>query len=908
YYFDEHEKAADALAGVRRCLAGLTDNVLKRQWYVFQALNALKLHERRAGTDGADTESVRAEIAPLVAEVETWAGLGPLLKPYLAFLHAERERVCGRFERARGLYLDAIESAHRHRYIFLEGHLNECLGEMQLANGRGPARPFLIEAARLYRRCRAERKEQRLYDRHPEYFEAEAAPPAAEVEATGAPSYALPQLDVGYLMRSALAISAEIEQEALLRRIMQTVIESSGAQHGYMLVAEGDHLRVRAESHAGGDGTVRTVNQRLEAVPGICAALVRYVLRTAQRVVLADASREGEFQDNPQVRALGLRSVLCLPVVKQARLIGALYLENRLAPAMFTPAGIQTTELLAAQAAISLENARLVEEMKSAEEELARERENLAVTLHSIGDAVIAADTESRVIMINRVAEGLTGWSQGEACGRPLGDVFRIENEKTGEPAEDPVRKALESGAVVGLANHTVLVSRDGRRFAIADSAAPIRGKGGGVLGVVLVFRDVTDERQAERERDVTIELLRIVNTSPDTAVLIDGVTRFFQEISGCEAVGVRLRDGCDYPYYASRGFPQEFVLAENRLGMRDDAGIAVKDGVGNPLLDCMCGNVICGRYDASKLFFTARGSFWTNSTTELLSATTAADRLDRMRDRCNGEGHESVALIALRVGDERLGLLQLNGRRKGLFSPAIIEAWERLADYLAVALAKANAEEALRASLAEKEILLKELAHRTKNNMQVIGGLISLQGSASADKKLLDALADTQDRIRAMALVHETLYRSGNFSSLNMKDYVEDLIKTIFRAQRGAGGPIRRNLDVEDILVSIDAALPCGLIINELVSNSLKHAFPDRKAGAIYLSLRRRGQTTELRYRDDGPGLPPGLDLARIKSLGLKLVYNLAVRQLRGTMEIRHDPVTEFVFAFDGFAHMERM
>ncbi|MDP1860770.1 MAG: AAA family ATPase [Gemmatimonadaceae bacterium] len=909
YYFGEHEKAADALAGVRRCLSGLTDNVLKRQWYVFQALNALKLHERGAGTDGVDRESVRAEIAPLVAEVETWAGLGPLLKPYLAFLHAERERVCGRFERARGLYLDAIESAHRHRYIFLEGHLNECLGEMQLANGRGPARPFFIEAARLYRCCWAERKEQHLCERHPEYFEPEAAPPAAEVEAPVAASYALPQLDVGYLMRSALAISAEIEQEALLRRIMQTVIESSGARHGYMLIAEGDHFRVRAESHAGGDGgAVRTVNHRLESVPGICTALVRYVLRTGQRLVLADASREGEFKDNPQVRALGLRSVLCLPVVKQARLIGALYLENRLAPAMFTPAGIQTTELLAAQAAISLENARLVEEMKRAEEDLDHERENLSVTLHSIGDAVIATDTENRVVVINRVAEELTGWPQAEACGRPLADVFRIVNEMTGGPAEDPVRKALESGAVVGLANHTVLVSRDGRRLSIADSAAPIRGKGGDVLGVVLVFRDVTDARQAEREREVTIELLRIVNTSPDTAVLIEGVTRFFQEISGCEAVGVRLRDGCDYPYYASRGFPQEFVLAENRLGMREDAGIAVKDGVGNPLLDCMCGNVICGRYDASKPFFTARGSFWTNSTTELLSAATAADRLDRMRDGCNGEGHESIALIALRAGEERLGLLQLNDRRKGLFSPAIIEAWERLADNLAVAIAKANAEEALRASLAEKEILLKELAHRTKNNMQVIGGLISLQGSASADKKLLDALADTQDRIRAMALVHENLYRSGNFSSVNMRDYVEDLIKAIFRAQRGADGPVQRNLDVEDLLVSIDAAVPCGLIINELVSNTLKHAFPDRKPGAIYLSLRRRCETTELRYRDDGPGLPRDLDLAQVRSLGLKLVYNLAVRQLRGTMEIRRDPATEFVFAFDSFSHMERM
>ena len=110
-----------------------------------------------------------------------------------------------------------------------------------------------------------------------------------------------------------------------------------------------------------------------------------------------------------------------------------------------------------------------------------------------------------------------------------------------------------------------------------------------------------------------------------------------------------------------------------------------------------MCGNVICGRFDPSKPFFTKRGSFWTNSTTELLASTTEADRQARTRNRCNGKGYESVALIPLRLGAESLGLLQLNDQRKGMFSPETIDLWERLADNLAVALAKCRAEEALR-------------------------------------------------------------------------------------------------------------------------------------------------------------------------------------------------------------------
>jgi PAS domain S-box-containing protein len=150
---------------------------------------------------------------------------------------------------------------------------------------------------------------------------------------------------------------------------------------------------------------------------------------------------------------------------------------------------------------------------------LADERERLAVTLQSIGDAVIATDTEGRVTTLNRVAEELTGWSQADAAGKPIGEVFRIVSEETGLPAEDPVRKVLALGTVVELANQVALVTRGGRQVSIADSAAPIRGRLGETLGVVLVFRDVTAERRAhdalrESEQRVRLKLENIL--SPD--------------------------------------------------------------------------------------------------------------------------------------------------------------------------------------------------------------------------------------------------------------------------------------------------------------------------------------------------------------------------------------------------------
>ena len=216
-------------------------------------------------------------------------------------------------------------------------------------------------------------------------------------------------------------------------------------------------------------------------------------------------------------------------------------------------------------------------------------------------------------------------------------------------------------------------------------------------IGRIRIYgTDITERKRAEGEREITIKFLELINEETDTADLVRAAATFFQEQSGCQAVGIRLREGDDFPYFEARGFPPEFIQSEDSLCARDGAGAMVRDDVGNPVIECMCGSVICRRFDPAKPFFTAHGSFWTNSTTELLASTMEADRQARTRNRCNGEGYESVALLPLRMGEERLGLLQLNDRRRGMFSAELIGLWERLADHLGVALAKLRAEEQL--------------------------------------------------------------------------------------------------------------------------------------------------------------------------------------------------------------------
>lgn len=210
------------------------------------------------------------------------------------------------------------------------------------------------------------------------------------------------------------------------------------------------------------------------------------------------------------------------------------------------------------------------------------------------------------------------------------------------------------------------------------------------------------NRQRAEEERAITVRLLKVVNEHDSLHDLCRAVTGLLRDEFDFEATGIRLRSGDDFPYFETSGFPAEFVQAENHLCQRDLDGNPVRDQSGIPVLDCMCGNVLCGRFDPSKPFFSARGSFWTNSTTELLATTSDADRMAQTRNRCNRDGYESVALVPLRVGQTAHGLLQFNDRRKGRFTPERIGLFERLADNLAIAIAHRHEQERVRQGQAQ--------------------------------------------------------------------------------------------------------------------------------------------------------------------------------------------------------------
>jgi PAS domain S-box-containing protein len=239
------------------------------------------------------------------------------------------------------------------------------------------------------------------------------------------------------------------------------------------------------------------------------------------------------------------------------------------------------------------------------------------------------------------------------------------------------------------------IIRKDGKLVAVDVTSSPFRYQGR--KAIYISIRDITDRKIAEEEKELTIRLLSLINEKTNKDDLVKATVDIFKKIGGFDAVGIRYKEGIDFPYLETSGFSDDFILKEKFLCNRKPDGNIELDGNMNPVLDCMCGNVLKCRFNPDLPFFTKYGSFWTNSTTELLCSTTEEDRQSRTRNRCNGEGYESVALIPLKFGKIIFGLLQLNDHRTGMFDLNRILFFERLTAYLSGAFSHFESQKILK-------------------------------------------------------------------------------------------------------------------------------------------------------------------------------------------------------------------
>ncbi|MEE9201560.1 MAG: histidine kinase dimerization/phosphoacceptor domain -containing protein, partial [Candidatus Brocadiales bacterium] len=209
------------------------------------------------------------------------------------------------------------------------------------------------------------------------------------------------------------------------------------------------------------------------------------------------------------------------------------------------------------------------------------------------------------------------------------------------------------------------------------------------------------------------------------------------------------------------------------------------------------------------------------------------------------------------------------------------------------------RAEELTRASLKEKEELLNEVHHRVKNNLQIISSLLDMRSMRTSNQEAIDLFTDARSKINAMSLIHSALYRSDRFDQICLEEHTRKLVEFLLYIY-ARGKDVTFDIKQSDVHLPVSQAIPCALVLNELVSNALKHGYREGQKGAIEISISRLpGEAVSIRVKDDGAGIPAEIDIFNVDSLGLKLVRNLVQKQLNGKIRVERNGGTEFTIEF---------
>ncbi len=743
------------------------------------------------------------------------------------------------------------------------------------------------------------------------------------------------------------------------------------------------------------------------------------------------------------------------------------------------------------------------------------------------------------IIDVNRAYVDITGISRENLIGKTMREI---------DPTiTDEVINRYTKVMTTGDADHFVYHSGTFDKFFEVSVYRPREGL------VATVLRDVSFIKITAERQELFNSILQTLNREDDTRVILQEILGLLKHHYRFDLVAMRLRHGDEFPYYLHEGFSENFIGPHSIPEAENECGKIPRDVGRASRFDCLCGLVINGLNGSTESFLTKGGSFWTNSLSELLSAKMEGLSILKIRENCLKEGYESMALIPLRYGDDTIGLLQFNDRKKNRFSHDMIGFLESMGFTVGIALKRRGIEEKTRkseeryrtildeieegyyevdlsgnfiffndalcriygyardvlmglnnrdymsretsksvskifievlrtgkpnkvfdyefikkdgskiiveisvslirdadgkaigyrgivrdvserkraeaalkesenryraifdgslnlvylhdmegrfveanetalqlfgynredlsslsindllspdqqqrafgqianfisknakseiteyqlrtkqggtvfveitasplyregrpyavlgvardvterklneerilASLREKEALLKEIHHRVKNNLQVISSLIGLQSAHIREgQEVQGALADMQNRIKSMAIVHEKLYRSENFEGIDFGEYIAGMIESISKSMLSADRGIRILTGTEPVILGIDSAIPCGLILNELITNAAKHAFPEGRTGHITAGIREEeGGLVSIFVSDNGVGLPADFDPDSGSTLGIRLVQILT-KQLGGTLSIATGSGTEFRVTF---------
>ena len=591
-------------------------------------------------------------------------------------------------------------------------------------------------------------------------------------------------------------------------------------------------------------------------------------------------------------------------------------------------------------------------QQERSELQLKASEESLRITLDSIGDAVISTDVEGCIIRMNPVAERLCGWRGEKAQGLSLDEVFYIVNADTRRRVHNPVAKALESGEIVGLANHTMLISKDGSEYQIADSAAPIRDDSGVINGVVLVFRDVTEEYAQRQELLSTRDELKgMLQVLPEGFVRVDAEGRitYANETAG-RILGLH-ENAVTGNYYSDRKFRQidsagepfpveELPLAvtlQEKRGVHGVVhGIVAPDGETRwlsvntaPLAEGAIASfrdITEQRENADRLaasekkyrdlaesvgavlweydILSDRWTYVAPQVKDLLGYEPAewfdlkfwADRI-HPEDRNWATGYCNECTLQGKNHQFEYRFAKKNGEYLWLRDDVIVETVEgkpvKLRGFIVDISNRKLAEQELKQALEEKQLLMQELNHRIKNSLSMITSLIGLK-----EMETENDLSDIMHQIDAIRIIHEKLYQTESISSIAVRGYFQELLETVFSSF--SSQPVKLEHTIADVQVPTTVAASLGLVVNEIATNAIKYGFQDGEKAVFRVEMRAENSTNRyvLTLSNTGRPFPEDKDLDNPGTLGLQLISTL-VDQLDGEIELQKKPHPVFTISF---------
>ncbi len=507
------------------------------------------------------------------------------------------------------------------------------------------------------------------------------------------------------------------------------------------------------------------------------------------------------------------------------------------------------------------------------EEELQEKNRYLEAIFGRAGMGITVLGPDRRIIEANEAMERMLGYARGELVGKSVPEISHPEDE----PGNLLMYQDMMEGRLDRFQIEKRYFRKDGSIMEALLHVTYIPGPDGKPRYLVGMLEDITASKQVAEDLRRNIALSAAIRDAQ--ALFISGAdhTRIFESL-----LDILVR------------------MTESQFGFLDDV---LKDPDGTLYKKNLAMSSIAwdeGSRDIYQALRTRNLEF--RNLNNLSGAPVTEGSLvisnDPASDPRSGalpKGHpplKNFMGLPLWYGGEVIGVAGV-ANRPGGYDASVAHFVEPLVSTCASIIAAIRSEEVqkglntqVRESLREKEILLKEIHHRVKNNLQIVSSLINLQARELEASPAYGPFMDTRNRIRAMAMIHERLYQSGDFSAVDMKAFIGEFAGSVFRSQEPGQGRIALRPEVDDLTLGVDDAIPCTLIINELLTNAIKHAFPGSRGGEIFLGIRNLAEGwVEVEVRDNGVGFPDHFDPGSSHTLGMELVRGL-VRQLGGTLE----------------------